>query len=398
MFRGRKKDVIVTSAGLNIYPDDLVAALSRQSGVRGAAVVEANGSSGPEPLAVLILTGGLDAAQVIANANAQLSEFQQIRRWVIWPEPDLPRTSTGKVLHREILRRIESGEVDEPGEGSAILDSLGRVELQARLEQQFGVALDDAAAQQVRTEEEMRRLLSAPDSRPRRSDVDHIFPRWVWSPTMQAIRAVFLELVAMPILRFLAAPRVRNLVSEWPDQPVLIVANHITSYDAAFLLYALPGRLRRRVAIAMAGEMVADLRHGRNQGSWFVNLVAPVGYVLMTALFNVFPLPQYSGFRQSFAYAGEAMERGYSVIVFPEGKRSEDGRPLPFKQGAGLLWQELRAKALAMRIDGLGELKAHKSPWFRSGKITVSTLSLISPPERCSPAELTEDLKRGVFG
>jgi hypothetical protein len=48
-FRGRKKDVIVTAAGLNVYPEDIEAALNRQPEVREAAVVGVEGARGPEP-------------------------------------------------------------------------------------------------------------------------------------------------------------------------------------------------------------------------------------------------------------------------------------------------------------------------------------------------------------
>ena len=48
-FRGRKKDVIVTASGLNIYAEDLEAALLRQPQVRAAAIVEGHGPQGPHP-------------------------------------------------------------------------------------------------------------------------------------------------------------------------------------------------------------------------------------------------------------------------------------------------------------------------------------------------------------
>ncbi len=88
--------------------------------------------------------------------------------------------------------------------------------------------------------------------------------------------------------------------------------------------YALAGPVRRHIAVAMAGEMLEDFRHWRNpewppghKGFYFVG---PPIYWLVTALFNVFPLPRQRDFQASFAHAGKAMDRGYNVLVFPEGR------------------------------------------------------------------------------
>ncbi|MGI8961828.1 MAG: AMP-binding protein [Bryobacteraceae bacterium] len=401
-FRGRKKDVIVTSSGLNIYPEDLEAALARQPDVKACTVVETVSAQGPEPLAALAMTAGGDAGAAIAAANTELAEYQQIRRWTIWPEPDLPRTSTGKVLRREVARRIATGEIEtgtagESLDGNLNLDSLGRVELQARLEQQFGVALNDSALQTVKTGEELRALLSEGTKPTVAERVQHVYPRWPWNPILRAFRSVFLECIAMPLVRLLGKPVVRIAVDQWPS-PMLVVSNHVTSFDVPLILYALPGRLRRRVAVAMSAEMMLDWRRARNQGNWFLNLVAPIEYLLVTGLFNVFPLPQMSGFRRSFAHAGEAVDRGYSVIVFPEGRRSEDGTPASFKLGAGLLWKELGTPALCVHLQGLGEIKAKRERWFRSGRISVSVGNILELERGKPPEELTKLLERGVFG
>ncbi len=204
-FRGRKKDVIVTSSGLNIYPEDLEAALQRQAGVKACTVVETSTDHGPEPLTAIVMNGAGDANAAVAAANQELADFQQIRQWVVWPEPDLPRTSTGKVLKREVARRLASGEfaTDESSQsqGDLNLDSLGRVQLQARLEQQFGISLDDTALQQVKTGEDVRKLITqVPVSPPgARRITEHIYPYWPWNPVMQAVRSAFLECIAMPL-------------------------------------------------------------------------------------------------------------------------------------------------------------------------------------------------------
>src|SRR5579875_3516511 len=131
-FKGRKKEVIVTASGMNVYPEDLEAAIARQPGVNAAAVIEATTEAGPEPMAVLVLDGKESGQRVIDGANGRLAEYQQIRRWLAWPDPDLPRTSTGKPLKREIAKRIAEGDVrEERGENELPLDSLGRVQVQA---------------------------------------------------------------------------------------------------------------------------------------------------------------------------------------------------------------------------------------------------------------------------
>jgi long-chain acyl-CoA synthetase len=395
-FRGRKKDVIVTAGGLNIYPEDLEAALGGQPGVKSVAVVERDTGSGPEAHAALVMQRAASATVAIEGANRKLADFQQIRHWSVWPDPDFPRTSTGKILKREVARRLASRET--PLSDDLNLDSLGRVQLQAQLEQQYGIALNDAALENVRTQDDVRRAIEDAAGAPRPLSAEYRYWRWVWAPPIQLLRALFIEAIALPLTRFLAKPNVICQVAQSPASPVLIVCNHLTSYDVPFILYALPGTIRRRVSIAMAGEMLLDFQKGRHQGSWYLNMLSPFAYWLITVLFNVFPLPQYGGFRRSFRHAGEAVDSGYSVLVFPEGRRSDDGKPQPFKVGTGLLWKSLGTDAIPVCIHGLGELKASGSSWFRSRKIVVETRATLRLDPARSPEELTAQLRQAVFG
>ena len=168
-----------------------------------------------------------------------------------------------------------------------------------------------------------------------------------------------------PLVAILGNPRVdrRSLASE---KPLLIVANHVSVYDVPLILYALPGPMRRRVAVAMAGEMILNFRKAKNLGNWFLNLCGPPAYLLITGLFNVFPLPQLANFRKSFAHAGRAMDRGYHVLVFPEGRRTPDQAMHPFQKGTGMLWKELGCAALPVYLGGMSTGK-----WFRSGTLSV---------------------------
>jgi len=449
-FRGRKKDVIVSASGLNIYPEDLEAALQRQPQVKAAAVVEIEGPKGGEPFAALVMRGVGDPAEAVRAANAELAEYQQIRRWAPWPEPDLPRGPTGKVLHRVVAAAVldmargmaQKGQAVEPHVGTLAgligkitgedlanapdsarlsedlhLDSLGRVELQSSIETRFGIAFDDTGYRQVKTLGELKRLLLRPvvgwnaaepatsepvtaetaTSEPARQvhREEHIYPRWPWSWPARALRFVFQETVARPLVAFFAKPRVTCDLASEPAKPLLIVANHVTAFDVPLVLFALPRAVRKRVAVAMAAEMLLDWRKGRRQGNVFLNLVAPLQYWLVTALFNVFPLPQAGNFRASFAHAGRAMDRGFHVLVFPEGQRTPDGKMHAFLGGAGILWKELCTEALPVYLGGVAELKMARSNWFRSGRISVHVGKTIAPAGG-DPSPLTRQLEQAV--
>jgi long-chain acyl-CoA synthetase len=467
-FLGRKGDVIVSSAGMNIHPADLEAALVAQAGVRGAVVVACEMAGGAEPVAVVLFSGGEEELRrAVAEANRGLAEVQQIRRVLRWPEIEFPYTSTGKLVRREVARwacetlaggrqsaagsaaadRDElleliaeiTGEaiaVDERRDSVAVsrmrlsedlhLDSLGRVQLQSALEQRFGVELEDDAVANLEDVAELRALVEGTvlrsafsvdralptDNRQRTTDneerttvneqpatAEHSYPRWPWSWAMQAGRGAFIELVMRPAVWLLGAPRVVCEAAELPDAPVLVIANHVTAYDGALVLYALPAKLRRRVAAAMSGEMLMDMRHARNQPNAVANFFGPAAYWLLTALFNVFPLPRARGFRRSFAHAGEAMDHGYSVLIFPEGTRSRDGRLHAFRPGIGLLAEESRVPIVPVALVGLGELRASGKRWFRSGKIEVRIgRAIAAAEEESDPAEITTRLEEAVRG
>jgi long-chain acyl-CoA synthetase len=190
-----------------------------------------------------------------------------------------------------------------------------------------------------------------------------------------------------PLVALLANPKVVASETLHIDEPLLIVANHVTSFDGPLVQYALPGLVRRRMAAAMAGNMLEDYRHFRNperaRGSKGFYLPGPLIYLLLTALFNVFPLPRQRNFQRSFEHTGEALDHGYNVLVFPEGARSAEGTLARFRGGIGLLTKESRTMVLPVAIRGLGELKAGHRRWFRSGRIEVH----VGEPIRFAPEE-----------
>ena len=438
-FMGRKSQVIVTSSGLNIHPEDVEAGLNAEAGVEASAVVPLLEAAGAEPVAVLLFRGSRDEAQkAVVAANQKLAEFQRVRQWRIWPELDFPRTSTGKIRRGKVTEWINAQRVVEGAAAATSdplqalilsitrakaenqsddarlaedlqLDSLGRVQLQAEIEERMGITLSDAALEQAATLGDLRRQLglasvaegistttpvNLPVNIEERRDV---YPHWTWWWPVQAVRVAFIECVMQPLVWLLAAPEVQRDTRLNIDRPLLLIANHVTDYDPALVLYALPGKMRRHIAAAMAADLLYDWRKRRNQNSWFLNALGPLTYFVVTALFNVFPLPRSAGFRRSFQHAGEALDRGYHVLVFPEGRQSEDGKLLRFRPGIGLLVAESNVKVLPVALVGLGEMKQGKQRWFRSGKLRVRVGTPMSfEPELCAE-EITERLRAEII-
>ena len=165
--------------------------------------------------------------------------------------------------------------------------------------------------------------------------------------------------------------------------PVLFISNHVTDVDAGLIISALPWRWRYRLAVAMAGEILREWRSN-----------AKVTYALGAALFNVFSLPRQSGFRQSFAYAGEAVDRGFSILIFPEGTETKDGELQPFKAGIGLLASELKIPVVPIMLRGLFEVKQRGQRFVKPGAVSVTFGEPITFTNDETAAEITIELDR----
>jgi len=437
-FKGRKKEVIVTPAGMNVYPEDLEAALRQQKEIRDCVVVGLDRGGNSEPCAVVILNNRAseempaDAAAAVQRANETLAEYQRMRNWFVWPDQDFPRSATQKPRRNLIRDTVESGprgnaptEVASPlsellsritgrptprltpesdleiGLG---LSSLERVELLSALEDRYQIDISETNFAKATTVGELEKLLQRTggdrdrdnlSGSPRRElpSVFH-YPRWVLHRPVTWLRAAAQYLLIRPAVFLLGRPSIigrENLRGH--SGPLLIVSNHISDVDFGLIQYALPPRIGRKVATATAGEVLEKLRSPATSPMFLSRIYERVRWALAVALLNLFPLPRESAFRKSFAYAGEAVDRGYSVLVFPEGKHTEDGGLGAFRTGVGLLANNLRIPILPMRIDGLFELKKDGKKFAPSGKIKVRIGRPIKFAPETNPEEITRALK-----
>ena len=420
-FKGRNKSVIVTPAGLKIYPEDLEQALRKQPKVRDCVVFGIARGGNAEACAVLLLQDGASPDSVVAQANQSLADFQKVRCWLAWPDEDFPRTSTQKpkldVIRQmaenrlagksqptstagtlqQLIQGIAGRPVEmRPGanlEDDLNLSSLDRVELMSAIEDRYQVDLRDREFSQVNTVADLEDLVkkSAAKSRP----MDYPYSPWAQRWPVTWIRLLVYYLLVWPATMIMARPKIigRERLKNFRG-PALVISNHVSRADIGFILKALPMRLRHRLAPAMLGEMLRDMRHP--PGEWFFlrRWYARLRYVLVTALFNVFSLPQRAAYQESFQYAGRLADQGYNVLIFPEGRRTQTGEMAEFRKGIGLLATRLNLPVIPMRIDGLFGLKAKRQRFAKPGTVQVR----IGEPVRFEGTDDPEEIAKRLQG
>ena len=295
---------------------------------------------------------------VVQRANRSLAEYQRMRMWVEWPEEDFPRTNTQKPrrnLIREVVEAklshtdVESGanrplasmiarvtgRTVGPLREEARLDDIGlssldRVELMGALEDRYQVDLSESRFSAVQTVGDLERMLREKNPFPHRSGSEgenagrlakpYHYPSWTLRWPVTWVRLAAHYLLMRPAILLLGWPRVEGREHlRGVKGPLLVISNHVGDVDPGFILTALPARFRHRLATATGGEALEALRMPGPERGFFARIYDRMQWFLGVSLLNLFPLPREAGFRRSFAYAGEAVDRGYSVLGISRG-------------------------------------------------------------------------------
>jgi long-chain acyl-CoA synthetase len=340
---GRKKEMIVTPEGLNVFPEDVERVLNQIPGVRDSAVIGSD-----RVHAVLILDPGAEPDAIVRSANARLADHQKIRSASTWPYPEFPRTEgTGKLKRREIAQGVPPREQRSRIDLDTPLENLTSLE---RVEREVALGVSGTGLLPV--------LSGSAESIQ--------FPAWNRSWWARAIRRIFLPLFLLPLTRVFARIRVAGLENLKNVQPPVIFApNHQSYMDVTAIMAALPPRWRYRIAPAMSKEFFHEHFHGRS----FTN---SLNYYLSALFFNAFPIPQReAGALETMRYMGELATEGWCILIFPEGKMTNTGEIASFQPGVGMLASKLDLPVVPVRLEGLDRVLHHTWKMARPGKVRI---------------------------
>lgn len=387
--KGRKKDVIVNSSGINIYPDEIEAVINRVDGVKDSCVIGIDKGEGEQVHAVLLLKNkNVDVHKIIKTANEKLDPLQQIEGVSVWSEFDFPRTTTLKVqkfkvkerLLKEskkpnsivasdvlisILANVSKKPESEIKESSILtsdlgLNSLSRLELVTYLEQEYRVDLEDTIINQRTTVSILRKLLEKKEKTKKQRGL------WLWlnNPFGRAIREALDIVFQKPLSSLFFDLRIHGLSNlKNIKGPVVFISNHVSYLDQPAIMYSLPRDIRYKIASATREEFFFS----EESTSLFNKALFPYAMVA----FNAFLLPQKSGFRKSLSFMGKLIDRGVSILVFPEGSRTKDGKLQNFMSGLGLMVKELQVPVVPIKIVGMEKIYPRDTKFPKKGKCTV---------------------------
>lgn len=388
---GRRKELIVTGAGVNVYPEELEGVLNSLAGVREACVIGLDRGSGEEVHAVLIPDGsGRNPDEIVREANDRLDPLQRITGASVWPEPEFPKTTTLKVRKFLVKERIAGGESGPGGpaadplvnliarvtgsradvirEDSSLVDdlgltSIGRLELVNQIEQEYRMDLEDSVIGPRTTLAELRDIIT----RRERAGERRPFRFWTNSAPFRWMRRILDACFHDPFIRLCASIQVsgrENLMGLEP--PVMFIANHLSYLDQPAIMASLPARWRCSTATAAWEEFFF-----RNYRTLAGKAWKRFTYEYGTMFLNLFPLAQTGGVRGSLAHMGKLADRGLNILIFPEGARSADGGLLPFQPGIGLMVRELAIPLVPIRITGMEKVLPRGAVLPRRGKVSI---------------------------
>jgi long-chain acyl-CoA synthetase len=436
VYLGRLKEIIVTSEGLNVYPQDVEKRLEEQPEIVEAAVVAEEAGGRPRVHAVIVPRRPADEdarrqiEAAVGRANERLEAHQRVRGISIWPDASLPRTPSTRKLQRVKIASWVNHRAGAPSKTFTAepanwrqfaaarfgiplerltpearlpelgLSSLDRVELLSWLEAR-GIELNESELASAETVADVNRLIEGTTAEPggaqaapaegagtgsvqppeteggeRGAGPPRAAVRFSYPhwPTARPVRAL-----RTALLYTIALPALRTVARMKVENAEVLRTVRppvlfVSNHQSLLDVALIVRALPPRWRTRLAAAMGAD---------WFRELFAPgtpparrwrsrLRFGLTELFFNTYFLSDRTGVQNALRHTGELADRGFSPLIFPEGARTRTGRLLPFRGGIGVFIRELRLPVVPVILRGAFEILPTGAEHARRGEATVT--------------------------
>jgi len=191
--------------------------------------------------------------------------------------------------------------------------------------------------------------------------------QWARRYPVRLARAVVLDNITRPLAHLVATPKVRGeeLLS-LVEPPVILVANHTSHVDTPLLLALLPTSMRHSTIVAGAADYFFDRR-------WKAHM-----WAFLTA---AIPIERQKVNRKSADLAAVLVEKGWNLLIYPEGGRTPDGWMQEFRGGAAYLAIRTGRPVVPVYLGGTGKVLARNRGTVKRSPTTVTFGMPLHPSE-----------------
>jgi 1-acyl-sn-glycerol-3-phosphate acyltransferase len=194
------------------------------------------------------------------------------------------------------------------------------------------------------------------------ADLSIWLARHLWSPSILWLARIKLQIEGPPL----------------PDGPAIFASNHESAFDINVLFVAIPRNLR----FVAKRELFEIPVFG-----WYLRMA---GYV------EVDRGNRRRAF-ESLKKGGEQVRAGASLIAFPEGTRSIDGRVHPFKKGPFVLAMEAQVPVVPVAIVGASAVTPKGQIKIRPGTVRVLRGEPVMPQDHKDKESLLREVRRRII-
>lgn len=373
---GRLKNVIVLDSGKNVYAEEVEAIFQKSELIKEIAVFGRKKTNNKESVFAAIVPTEVhsrsyqELKREIAQINNDLPMYMRISNFAVSYDP-LPRTSTKKVIIREVIGSLESGAYQTSEEQDIIshkeivptnpkeeeiirllkirfhrdilhmyqdlnefdMDSLGRISLLYYLEESLNLDIDTEKFMAINDLSTLVSYLASCSEKTGQSISHDVIHGEIISKLERFYNPLInVLLYAIGFLcKLIWKMKIVNPEKLIVDNSV-IIANHQSYLDIVLVLSSLSYSQRKEIYIL-----------GKKELSFFRFIFPGLRVIFVDRGGNVFP---------ALKAGADILRQGKSLFLFPEGTRSRDGKVARFKIGAAYLSKNLNKKVVPVSISG----------------------------------------------